>query len=197
MTAAVRPAAFRPAAPSDAAALAGVAAITFPLACPPHTTDEAKRDFISRNLGVDSFERYLADPARSLFVAELDDVAEPGRVTVGYAMVVHGEPSDPDVQAAVTVRPTSELSKLYVHPDHHGAGVAGLLMASSIESARAAGAASIWLGVNQENGPPNAFYAKQGFERVGTKHFLVGDRWEDDFVRLLPLSTGTTPTADS
>ena len=26
------------------------------------------------------------------------------------------------------------------------------------------------------------FYGKSGFTRVGTKHFLVGDRYEDDYV---------------
>ena len=45
-----------------------------------------------------------------------------GRHVTGYAMVVTGEPADPDVQAALTVRPTAELSKIYVLPDQHGAG---------------------------------------------------------------------------
>jgi hypothetical protein len=33
----------------------------------------------------------------------------------------------------------------------------------------------------------NRFYEKQGFVRVGTKKFLVGQRYEDDFVRALEL----------
>ena len=37
--------------------------------------------------------------------------------------------------------------------------------------------------MNQQNERANRFYAKAGFERVGTKRFLVGDRYEDDFVR--------------
>lgn len=169
----------RRAVADDVPALAAVAAITFPLACPPHTTEAAKAAFIAANLGEDSFARYLADPDRDLFVA--DD----GGVVAGYTMVVHAEPTDPDVAAAVVARPVSELSKCYVHPDHHGQGVAGALVEESVAAARRRGSAGVWLGVNQENARANRFYEKQGFERVGVKRFLVGDRYEDDFVRAL------------
>lgn len=167
----------RSAVPGDAAALAAVAAVTFPLACPPHTTDAAKADFIAKNLTETSFHGYLADPERVLYLAEVD--GEP----VGYTMVVFGEPHDPDVAAAVTARPTAEVSKLYVLPAQHGAGAASALMDAAMDAARTRGAAGAWLGVNQENARANRFYEKNGFALAGTKRFLVGDRWEDDFVR--------------
>ncbi len=168
----------RSAAPVDVDALAELAALTFPLACPPHTTDEAKAAHIAEHLGPESFRGYLADPDRLLFVAEDGD----GRV-VGYTMLVVGEPADADVAAAITTRPTIELSKVYTHPDVHGGGVAAALMAASIDAARELGVSAMWLGVNQENARANRFYEKHGFALVGTKRFLVGDRFEDDFVR--------------
>lgn len=155
---------------------AALAAATFPLACPPHTTDAAKAAFIAAHLGEASFAGYLADPARTVLVAE-----EEGRL-VGYTMLVAGEPADPDVAVAVTRRPAIELSKCYVHPDAHGTGAAAALMDASLDVARAAGAASVWLGVNQQNARAQRFYGKHGFARVGVKRFLVGDRHEDDFV---------------
>ncbi len=167
----------RRALPADAAALAAVAGATFPLACPPHTTEQAKADFIATNLSESSFEGYLADSRRALFVADIE-----GEL-VGYTMVVFGEPSDPDVLAAITARPTAEVSKLYVVPSQHGAGVASTLMDAAVAEARRRGAAGVWLGVNQENARANRFYEKSGFTIVGPKRFLVGDRWEDDFVR--------------
>jgi diamine N-acetyltransferase len=169
----------RRATAADAAALHVVAAATFPLACPPHTTEEAKADFIATHLSEASFDAYLADPDRDLFVAEED-----GRA-IGYTMIVAGEPSDADVAAAITTRPTIELSKVYVLADAHGGGVASALVASSLDAARARGAAAVWLGVNQENGRANRFYEKTGFALVGEKRFLVGDRYEDDYVREL------------
>ena len=55
-------------------------------------------------------------------------------------------------------------------------------MEAAIEAARARGAAGVWLGVNQENERAQKFYVKSGFARVGTKRFLVGDRYEHDYV---------------
>ncbi len=140
---------------ADVEALAALAALTFPLACPPHTTDEAKAAFIAAHLSEASFRRYLDDPARVIFVAEGEGAL------AGYTMLVAGEPTDTDVAAAVTLRPTVELSKCYVHPGAHGAGVASALM--------------------------EAFYGKHGFTRVGVKRFLVGERYEDDYVYERPL----------
>ena len=51
-------------------------------------------------------------------------------------MLVAGEPADEDVRAALHLRPTIELSKCYVHPDHHGAGIANALMTASLDAAR-------------------------------------------------------------
>jgi diamine N-acetyltransferase len=173
----------RRATTGDAPVLADVAARTFALACPPHVTQQAIDTFIAEVLSRECFDDYLADPARDLFLAE--EEGDPA----GYAMVVHGEPADPDVSGALTLRPTAELSKIYVVPGHHGAGVSAALMASSLEAARRRGAAGVWLGVNQLNERAQRFYGKSGFERVGTKRFLVGDRYEDDFVYERPLVT--------
>ncbi|MEO8908263.1 MAG: GNAT family N-acetyltransferase [Microbacteriaceae bacterium] len=186
----------RPASPADAAHLAEVAAVTFPLACPPHSTAEAQAAFIAEVLSEARFVEYIADANRAILIAEADgtrddntkpgstasDVAEADNTMIGYTMLVFGEPHDPDVVAALRIRPTVELSKCYVLPGHHGAGIAGELMTASLDVARERGATGIWLGVNEENTRAHRFYGKHGFERVGTKHFRVGDAVEDDFV---------------
>ena len=171
----------RAATPGDADPLHRIAAETFPLACPPHTTVEAIAAFVALHLSRSAFEGYLADAERALFVAEA------GAEAVGYTMVVFGEPSDADAAASVTARPTAELSKCYVRPAFHGSGVAQALVDASADVARARGARTLWLGVNQGNERANRFYEKAGFERVGVKRFLVGDRYEHDFVRELRL----------
>lgn len=171
----------RRATASDAAELARVAAITFPLACPPSTTEAAKAHFIATALSQEAFTAYLASPAHIVLLAAA------GGESAGYTMLVTGEPGDPDVAAVVAARPTIELSKVYVMPEHHGAGVAAALMDASVAAARETGAASMWLGVNTENARANRFYEKHGFARVGTKKFRLGDVDEDDFVRERPL----------
>ena len=173
----------RLAGPDDAALLHTLAAATFALACPPGTTAEAIASFIGANLSEAKFQDYLADPARDLLVVEADGTA------VGYSMLVAAEPADPDVARVVTLRPTVELSKVYLLEAAHGTGASAELMRRSIEVAAARGAASVWLGVNQFNARANQFYEKNGFVNVGTKHFLVGDKLEDDFVRELVISS--------
>ncbi|MBG6055489.1 ribosomal protein S18 acetylase RimI-like enzyme [Salinibacterium sp. CAN_S4] len=167
----------RAAVQDDAGLLHAVAAETFPLACPPDADQGSILAFIAHSLSEDAFDAYLADPARELFIAEVDHLA------AGYAMVVHADPTDPDVVASVSARPTSELSKLYVRAAHHGAGVAVALVDAAVRASAARGSLSVWLGVNDENERANRFYEKSGFLKVGTKRFRLGERLESDFVR--------------
>jgi diamine N-acetyltransferase len=167
----------RIAGPADAGALAAVAGATFALACPPGTEQQDIDDFIASNLSRQSFDDYLADPERVLLLAEL------GGRAAGYTMLVFGEPADADVAAAITLRPTAELSKCYVLPELHGGGIASALIERSVAEASARGAVGVWLGVNQHNARANRFYEKSGFPIVGTKRFRVGAELHDDYVR--------------
>ncbi|HEU4808558.1 MAG TPA: GNAT family N-acetyltransferase [Homoserinimonas sp.] len=171
--------AVRMAGVQDAAALSKVAAVTFGLACPPGTEQHQIDAFVAAHLSETRFTEYLADVDRALLLVEKD--GEP----VGYTMLVFGEPSDPDVAAAVTARPTVELSKVYLLPGLHGTGASSTLMRATIDVARDRGVAGIWLGVNQQNLRANSFYERSGFAQVGVKKFLVGDEVHDDFVREL------------
>ena len=89
-------------------------------------------------------------------------------------MLIRGVPDDADVQRAVPLRPAVELSKMYVLPDVHGAGVSAALMVAALDAPRALDAACVWLGVNQENQRAQRFYAKHGFTVSGTKTFRLG-----------------------
>jgi diamine N-acetyltransferase len=174
----------RRAGAADTAALAELAADTFPLACPPSTTPEAIAAFIAANFTVERMGEYLADADRTLLLAEEDD----GHL-VGYSMLIAGDPADADAAAAVTVRPAIELSKFYTRALAHGSGViAGPLMTATLQAAAETGAAAAWLGVNEENARAIRFYEKHGFAKAGRKRFRLGDRLEQDWVlvRALP-----------
>jgi ribosomal protein S18 acetylase RimI-like enzyme len=167
--------------PADLAELADVAARTFPLACPPAVTPDNVAAFIDENLSEARFGDYLADAGRVLLTARVD-----GRM-VGYVMLVRGVPDDDDVQRAVTLRPSVEVSKMYVLPDSHGAGASSALMTAALSHASGLGAASVWLGVNQQNRRAQRFYAKHGFSVKGTKTFRLGAAIEDDYVMVRAL----------
>ncbi|BBZ14294.1 GNAT family N-acetyltransferase [Mycobacterium branderi] len=155
-----------PVAPADSAdvdELAAVAASTFPLACPPSVTAENMASFIEANLSAARFAEYLADPRRVVLVARHDE-----RI-VGYAMLVRDD--------------GVELSKMYVLPEHHGAGVSTALMNAAIELSDG----RVWLGVNQKNQRAQCFYAKHGFRVNGTRIFRVGAGVEHDYIMVREL----------
>lgn len=167
---------------TDVDEVADVAARTFGLACPPSTGAENVAAFVAANLSAERFTEYVRDNRVLLARA-----AAAGPVQ-GYAMLIDGVTDDPDVQAAVTLRPAVQLSKMYVLPEFHRAGVAQALMTAALAAAATTGAAGVWLGVNQENERAQRFYAKHGFKRCGTKTFQVGDRLEHDYVMQLAIT---------
>lgn len=171
----------RQATADDAGALAELAAVTFPLACPPESSPEDIAAHLAGTLSERHFRAYLADPAVTVLVIDA------GGGLRGYSLLVNRPALDPDVASALTALPSAELSKCYVHPDHHGLGAAADLMHASIESAAAAGARGMWLGVNSENTRAIRFYEKSGFRKVGTKSFRLGSAVEHDFVMERPL----------
>jgi ribosomal protein S18 acetylase RimI-like enzyme len=166
----------RKATTDDAGPLADLAAVTFPLACPPSSSPEDIAAHLANTLSEDHFNGYLADPEITILVIDVDGGLR------GYSLLVGRPAQDPDVTAALTLRPSTELSKCYVHPEHHGLGAAAELMHASIQAATAADAAGIWLGVNSQNARAIRFYEKSGFRKVGSKSFRLGTTVEHDFV---------------
>lgn len=165
----------------DAGELATVAAATFPLACPPSADPADVAAAIEAILSASRFTEYLADAERAVLVA-----TEEGRI-IGYTMLIRGVGDDADVAASVSQRPAVELSKMYVLPSHHSTGASAQLMQSALAWAADAGSAALWLGVNRNNERAQRFYRKHGFAVTGTRRFLLGESYEDDFVMVRPV----------
>ena len=174
--------AIRTATADDAGGLAALAAVTFPLACPPSSTAADIAAHVAATLSEDNFRAYLSDPQITVLVIDVDGDLR------GYSLLVARPARDPDVASALTILPSTELSKCYVHPDHHGLGAAAELMHASVAAAAAAGARGLWLGVNEQNARAIRFYEKSGFRRVGTKSFTLGSSVEHDFVMERPVT---------
>ena len=169
---------------ADAAALAELAADTFPLACPPSTTAEAIAAFIAANFTVERIAAYLADPERTLLMAEESDGHARGLLDAHRRRA--GRCGCRGIRRRRGRRSSSASSTRA--PSRTGPGVvAGPLMSATLDAAASAGAATVWLGVNEENARAIRFYEKHGFAKVGHKHFRLGDRFEDDWVLERPL----------
>ena len=82
-----------------------------------------------------------------------------------------------------SIRPAQmELQRLYVKKDWQGLGIGQVLMDAAIGSLHARGAQEICLGVWEENEKAQRFYAKYGFEPVGTYFFHVGSQKDREII---------------
>jgi len=157
----------RTATADDLAGLSAFAARTFPLACPPWMSAASIADFVTEQLSEAAFAGHLADPDHHVLVA-VDGLDEP----VGYSLAIHG--ALPEAPEPWRAERTAYLSKLYVAPELHGAGLARTLMDAVRTASLDDGCVAIWLGTNRENLRAQRFYARCGFSVVAERRFDVG-----------------------
>jgi GNAT superfamily N-acetyltransferase len=167
----------RPGQAGDPAALAELAARTFPLACPPGLPREAIEAFVRDHLDETAFRGYLETPSHTVLVGR-----DPTGAARAYALLVTGTEMDEGCADMILDRPTVGVSKFYLDPALHGAGGATLLLDSVITAASRSGARSLWLATNVANGRARAFYSKNGFVERGHRTFVVGGQENDDVV---------------
>lgn len=178
------PGVVRKATADDAAEAAWLAALTFPLACPPATSRVDMATHIAHTLTPAHFRAWAASEEHALLVH--DD----GTRLLGYVLLARGTPAGAAEARAVRKAsgreaPYVELSKIYVHPDGLGQGVAGELTRAAFDAAAQLGPdLPLWLGTNALNVRAQAFYRKNGFEVIGERTYVVGGLEHDDVVLL-------------
>ena len=123
----------------------------------------------------------IADPAYAIRVIEGVIENERGDTLVGYAKL--GPPSLPFTPPAGAI----ELRQFYLLAPFHGTGMARDLMAWVMATARARGAAELYLSVFTDNVRAQRFYARYGFESVGPYAFMVGNHEDEDIVMRVRL----------
>ena len=160
----------------DAVMLHLLAAATYPMAAPGAPQEDIILH-IDAHLSVERFREYLRDEDRHLYIAEVNGTP------AGYAMLNLHEQTDPVVAEMLGHSPSVELSKFYLLAGRHGSGLADDLLRVVLDDARDAGAASVWLGVHDENDRPNHFYDRHDFTRRGLKTFQIGTFTEPDLIR--------------
>jgi len=184
---AVEPLTLRAATPADAPALALVGAATFLEAytwmlpgpdivanCAEHHTPAA-------------YAKYLAQPTTRITLALTG-----AEVPVGFTLVCA-----PELPADVTLPGDFELKRIYLFSrfrssstpvlDANGQVIPGLrggqaLLNAAIADARSLGALRLLLGTNGGNQRAIAFYRRNGFQEIGTRTFVVGNKCCCDLV---------------
>jgi diamine N-acetyltransferase len=165
------PVSIRAAKPDDAGALAALGRRTFTETFAADNTAEDLAAFLDGAYS-DALQRAeLCDPALSYLVAERDGAL------VAFSLLRSG------TRCEFTADPAPmELQRFYVDTACHASGVAQALMQATIDVACARGARTLFLGVFERNTRAIRFYSRQGFMRVGTQIFTVGNDDQTDAV---------------
>src|SRR5699024_1797488 len=109
---------------TDIHELVPLAARTFPLACPPEMDRAAIEEFIKDGLNADMCSDRITGGDSYVLVAT------DGAMLLGYTVCINGElPDNAKLEMELPSDTTVMLSKFYVHPDCHGAGVSKKMMA--------------------------------------------------------------------
>jgi diamine N-acetyltransferase len=167
----------RRAAPSDALALAELAARTFAETFAADNSPEDLHAHLRSSYGVAQQSAELED--RDVITL----LAYRGEELAGFAQVRRKS-----APTCVASEKAVELHRFYLARAAQGTGLAAPLMHAARAAALELGGLHIWLGVWERNPRAIAFYLKSGFVEVGSHVFVVGSDRQTDLVLVSPLS---------
>ncbi|MEM1036855.1 MAG: GNAT family N-acetyltransferase [Pseudomonadota bacterium] len=128
---------------------------------------------------VETYSEYLtkSDPRYACWIASYAKTGAP----IGYALTC---PPDLPMENTDT---DIELKRIYVFSRFHGSGAAKALNDLADAHARNLNCRRILLGTYEDNQRAIAFYHREGYEKIGTRQFQVGDQIFDDIIMAKPL----------
>jgi diamine N-acetyltransferase len=132
--------------------------------------------YLAEAFTLEQFEKELANPASTFFVADLE-----GEI-IAYTKV-NLVPAQTDVHDPDSV----EIARLYVLEDHLGSGLGKKLLDTAIDFAKQNQKKYLWLGVWEMNARAIRFYEKNGLRIFGSHPFPFGDELQKDWLMRLDL----------
>lgn len=154
----------RKATVDDARLISALATVSFYEAYFEQDEPHDMADYLNENFTSEKVAADISSPKNSFFIAFRRGKA------VGYAKMKDGEPHE-----SLANENAVELQRIYLVERVWGTGIGEILLKYCIDKAVSMGREVLWLGVWEENKRGLSFYAKHGFERVGTLTFPYGD----------------------
>lgn len=160
--------------PGDAGRLAVLASQVWLHTYATEGVSEDIAQHVLSELTVEKFASALHAPQTCVLVAES------GGNLVGFAALRFGA-SCPTGSSAV-----AELQTLYVQAHFLGRGIGKSLLQAAQARAREQADAPLWLTFHAKNARAMSFYARQGYCKLGTMHFVLGQGRHENHVLVGP-----------
>lgn len=161
----------RRATPDDAAAVTRIAAATFCETFGHLYREQDLQAFLAEAYSLERARIVLAHPNYALWLVEHEGAAV-GHAAAGPCGLPHT-----DVQPG-----DGELKRLYLLRSHQNSGWGSRLFETALAWLERDGPRTLWIGVWSENVGAQRFYARYGFEKVGTYEFPVGQTRDLEFI---------------
>lgn len=171
------PPAIRRAVPGDEDVLALIGAATFVETYVHTVPGPDMAHHCATQHAAQRYAAWLAHGDARVWIAETSIRAPVGYLVMLPATLPEPAPDPHDL----------EILRIYALSRFHGQGLGRALLAEAASAARSAGARRLVLGVNGRNAKALAFYAREGFVRIGERQFRVGTSCFDDAVMGLTL----------
>lgn len=140
-------------------------------------TPENMEEYLRRAFAREKLSRELSDKNSMFFLLRADDKP------AGY-LKVNEAPSQTDVNDPASL----EIERIYVSGEFQGEGLGRYLMEHAIRMAAARKKKYVWLGVWEKNEKAIRFYKRNGFCRIGTHSFVMGEDEQTDYIMRKELS---------
>ena len=127
-------------------------------------------EYVLHELTPEQYRAILDDPKCQVFVAESNESL------AGLAVVKFGNPCPAGNYSS------TELQSLYVQEHFLGCGLGKSLLRAAETEARQRSNSVLWLTVNAKNAKAIAFYEHQGYTKVGTTYFVLGEGRHENHV---------------
>jgi diamine N-acetyltransferase len=155
--------------PADAQRLAAFGRRTFEESFAAQNDPQSMAEYVSENYSTALQSAELNSPDVITLLAELGDKL------IGSAQI-RRNPPPPDFNLPDPL----ERHRIYIDSPYHGSGLAQRLMAEVLPAAGELGGRTLWLSVWEQNPRAISFYAKYGFEDLGSKDFWLGSERQTD-----------------
>ena len=134
-------------------------------------TPENMDAYLSQAFHAEKLRGELQDPHSEFYFLYHDDRL------AGY-LKLNEAPSQTDLNDAASL----EIERIYVSADAQGEGLGRFLMDHAIATAAARKKQYLWLGVWEKNKKAIRFYENNGFYKVGTHSFFMGEEEQTDHI---------------